>query len=90
MQEKKMEKKYIYIMELWEIIMEYSQDMERDKRKEEISIHYFIIICENNIQLHISIINEMKISMDGIMKHKVRKNISCSIINRILMNNLWK
>lgn len=68
--------------------MEYSQDMERDKRKEEISIHYFIIICENNIQLHISIINEMKISMDGIMKHKVRKNISCSIINRILMNNL--
>lgn len=49
-------------MELGEIIMEYSQDMERDKRKEEISIHYFIIICENNIQLHVSIINEMKIN----------------------------
>lgn len=35
---------YIYIMELGEIIMEYSWDMERDKRKEEILIHFVKII----------------------------------------------
>lgn len=44
MQEKKMKKKNIYIMKLREIIMEYSWDMERDKRKEEISIHFVKII----------------------------------------------
>lgn len=41
---RKENEKKIYIMKLREIIMEYSWDMERDKRKEEISIHFVKII----------------------------------------------